>query len=336
MGRKRSPENAWLPPQTYRGKSAFEFRPRIGGTVILAPLDAPASAVWAAWEKHNTEAKPTIAAMAKQYFLSAQFRDLAPRTQRDHEEYWARLDKVFGHMDPAKLTPVSVRRYMDLRSAKVQANRERSFLQTLYAWGVERGFAASNPVQQVKKFSERARDRYITDAEYQAIYDHASLNVRAAMEISYLCAARMGDVLRLTIPQLHEDGIFIRQNKTGKKQIKRWTPRLRAAVDLARSQPSSIGTMFVLHDKNGQALSKSALQWGWAKALVDAKLKDADIHFHDLKAKGISDFEGDKKKFSGHQSDAMVARYDRKVPIVDTVAAAFPEKFPENDDGGAD
>ena len=39
--------------------------------------------------------------------------------------------------------------------------------------------------------------------------------------------------------------------------------------------------------------------------------------FHDLKAKGVSDFEGDKKKASGHKSEAMVRIYDRKRIEVD-------------------
>ena len=34
--------------------------------------------------------------------------------------------------------------------------------------------------------------------------------------------------------------------------------------------------------------------------------------FHDLKAKGVSDFTGDKKKASGHKSQRMVDIYDRK------------------------
>ena len=39
--------------------------------------------------------------------------------------------------------------------------------------------------------------------------------------------------------------------------------------------------------------------------------------FHDLKATGVSDFEGDKKKASGHKSERMVNVYDRKRIEVD-------------------
>ncbi|MCP5757042.1 integrase, partial [Klebsiella pneumoniae] len=76
-------------------------------------------------------------------------------------------------------------------------------------------------------------DVYIPDEDYLAVYECARIEVKVAMEISYLCAAREGDVFDLIVSELMEDGIFIEQNKTGKKQIKKWTPRLRAAIDLA-------------------------------------------------------------------------------------------------------
>lgn len=39
--------------------------------------------------------------------------------------------------------------------------------------------------------------------------------------------------------------------------------------------------------------------------------------FHDLKAKGISDFAGDKQRAGGHRTAAMVAVYDRKKIEID-------------------
>ncbi len=40
------------------------------------------------------------------------------------------------------------------------------------------------------------------------------------MEIAYLCAARVSDVLKMNWNQILEKGIFIQQGKTGVKQIK--------------------------------------------------------------------------------------------------------------------
>ncbi|EGJ02471.1 phage integrase family domain protein [Shigella boydii 3594-74] len=38
------------------------------------------------------------------------------------------------------------------------------------------------------------------------------------MEIAYLCAARVSDVLSLKWEQIGNDGIFIQQGKTGKNR----------------------------------------------------------------------------------------------------------------------
>ncbi len=46
-------------------------------------------------------------------------------------------------------------------------------------------------------------------------------------------------------------------------------------------------------------------------------------NFHDIKAKGISDYEGssrDKQLFSGHKTESRVLVYDRKVKNI-----PFPE-----------
>lgn len=40
---------------------------------------------------------------------------------------------------------------------------------------------------------------------------------------------------------------------------------------------------------------------------------------HDLKAKGISDYEGDKQHFSGHASKSMMERYNRTADVVEIV-----------------
>jgi hypothetical protein len=43
-----------------------------------------------------------------------------------------------------------------------------------------------------------------------------------------------------------------------------------------------------------------------------------DFTFHDIKGKGVSDYEGNKQEFSGHKNPAQVATYDQKVKVVDS------------------
>ncbi|MFG7543178.1 hypothetical protein ACG0W5_23225, partial [Klebsiella pneumoniae] len=116
--------------------------------------------------------------------------------------------------------------------------------------------------------------------------------------------------------------IFIQQGKTGIKQIKAWTERLSAAVDICREWGQDgpvIRTMY------GERYSYKGFNEAWRKARNAASEelgRPLDCTFHDLKAKGISDYEGsgrDKQKFSGHKTESQVLVYDRKVKISPTL-----------------
>lgn len=145
------------------------------------------------------------------------------------------------------------------------------------------------------------------------------------METSYLCAAREVDVFELQIPNLRADGIFIEQNKTGQKQIKQWTSRLRAAIDLARQHfLHQSATGFVFPSPSGGRMNKKTFNTQWNNAKTGAAVKlgrPVPGTFHDIKAKAISDFEGssrDKQLFSRHQTESQVLVYDRKIKRTQT------------------
>lgn len=260
----------------------------------------------------------------KKFLNSADYADLAPRTQKDylaHEKY---LLAVFGDAEAKAIKPEHVRRYMDARGkrSRVQANHEHSSMSRVYRWGYQRGYVPGNPCVGVDKFPKPQRDRYITDEEYIAIFTHATPAVKAAMEIAYLCAARVSDVLKMNWNQILDKGIFIQQGKTGIKQIKAWTERLSAAVDICREWGQDgpvIRTMY------GERYSYKGFNEAWRKARNAASEelgRPLDCTFHDLKAKGISDYEGsgrDKQKFSGHKTESQVLVYDRKVKISPTL-----------------
>ena len=316
--RKNSKDN-WMPPRVYRGKSAYEYRPPLGGAIRLCKLDEPNENVWLKYKeaKDLSLEKNTIAILAENFINSLQFRERKMTTQKDYRSCSKRIIEVFGEMNPNKVKIQHVREFMDFRG------------------------------EEIKRFREIPRTRYIDDYEYQTIYDLAPLNVQAAMEISYLCAARQRDVLNLTLSDIREQGLYIEQGKTGKKQIKEWTNRLRGAIDLAIEQPTTIKTKIIIHTKYGQAYTSSGFKalFGRVKdkafgrcpirkgeskehyksrkkefmSLYPGVLQCSNFTFHDLKGKGISDYIGDKQKFSGHKSREQMEKYNRKIEVVKIV-----------------
>ncbi|WP_308822746.1 tyrosine-type recombinase/integrase, partial [Sodalis praecaptivus] len=301
----------------------------------LCPLNASYAEVWVAYEEYmksidNNTHGDTFEKLINQFFESADFNALSKRTRIDYKGYSKFVTKPFGKMLPNDINPIHVRKYMDIRGVKsqVQANREKAFLSRVFRWGYERGLVTANPCQGVRQFSEKPRERYITEKEYSALYESADTLIKVAMEVSYLCCARQGDVLALRREQIMDEGIFIRQGKTGVKQIKAWSPRLIAVIKLASTLPLHVGiaSTFLLHQPNGDRYTTSGMNNRWQAAKVAAKKKypelNFDFTFHDLKAKGISDLSGslqEKQAISGHKNIGQTARYDRKIKVVPTV-----------------
>ncbi len=150
------------------------------------------------------------------------------------------------------------------------------------------------------------------------------------MELSYLNGSRGGDVRTITIADIKDIGIYIQQNKTGKKQIKELTDRLQDAVDLAMSiraeilAKGNVISPYLIINTHGQPYTASGLKTIWQKnkqRLAKEGITIAGWTFHDIKAKGISDFDGDKQKFSGHKSQRQVEDYDRKPQVTPTLSS---------------
>lgn len=341
MGRKRKPSDAWMPERVYRGRSAYEWKPRGGGTIRLGPLTMSRAELFAAYEKAQHDEVFTLSDLATKYFRSHQYHDLSPVTRKDYSDAWKQLEPAMGEAKPHEVTQVLVREYMDARSSKTRANRERSLLRTIFKWGIERGYAEKDPTEGVRTFKEAARTRYVSDEEYDAVYKLAPPTVQIAMEIAYLCAAREADVLRLKWSDVRENGIFIRQGKTNKAQVKLWTKRLRDVIDQARAlrkeaeaareaKGKVVTSIYVIQARSGQKYTESGFKAVWRKVLLKWLGEDADTNhpqwftFHDLKAKSITDYEGDKQRFSGHSSKRVMERHYNRKP--DEVRALNPKK----------
>ncbi len=325
-------EDLWMPPRTYRGRSAIEFKPKNGGTIRLCDMSSTPSQVWAAYEAliNDRRDEDTFAGLTERFFSSADFFELSVETQKDYRKYSLKVLSVFGKLPPDKIRPEHIRKYMDKRGIKsrTQANREKAFISRVFRWGYERGMVKANPTKGVKQFKEIARDRYITNAEYEALYSVSPVIVRVAMELAYLCCARQADVLEMKKGQLIEEGILIKQSKTSVAQIKAWSPRLEEAIKTAAGLPlkNGMSSLYVIHQPSGSKYTRDGFNSRWLKAKQDAKAAfphiDFNFTFHDLKAKGISDLSGtlyEKQAISGHKNVEQTARYNRKIAVVPVV-----------------
>jgi integrase len=241
---------------------------------------------------------------------------LAPRTQCDYRGYIENLRVVFGTAPPREVTAGHVSDYQAKRAERsvVQANREKSCLSAVFTAALRWHVVETNPCRLVPKLREAERDRYVTDAEFTAVYRLASPMMQCAMDLATMTGQREGDLLKLTRSQLTDDGIAFTIGKskrrhprhgkvveTAKRIIVEWSPELRAVVDrLKKLGPQIRPTL--LCNLEGKPFTSDGFRSNWHRLMTKATTPgDKDepaamserFTFHDLRAKSASDDELD-------------------------------------------
>jgi len=223
----------------------------------------------------------------------------APRTQRDNLIELDKLRAVFGKMLIEAIKPHHVRGYLDARgqTAKARANREKALLSHVFNKAREWGYtAAPNPCQGVKGFTESGRDRYVTDAEFQAVWKAADPTLRDAMDLALLTGQRPADVLKI---------------QTGAKRAIELVGELAQVVERINGRPRTRRSEFLIQDDDGKPLSQLALRGRFDRA---RKAVGVSFQFRDIRAKTASD-TGDlahSQKLLGHKNREMTEHYVRE------------------------
>lgn len=340
MPRNRSTDRQKLPKYVYLAKGWYVYREYLGVNefgqarfardIRLAPAGASLADIWQAHREVTTGTqRNTLAWLFNEFIGSPHFQTLAASTRKMYcrnartiVETRLKGGRTFGETPLKSLTPGVFRRYMDNRSthAYVQANRELSFIKSAFAWAYERDLIGTNPAAKVRKNKERPRENYVEDAEYMFMRDRASPPIYAAMELAYLCRARISEVLKFDRDMILDEGLLLERGKGSKTQLIGWTPRLREAIRQGRVGRDGNPKLsrYIISRNDGSPMTYEGFKSAWSRLKRKCKNDGLTITFtyHDLKAKGVSDFEGDKHRASGHKSPRMTAIYDRKVETV--------------------
>ncbi len=197
------------------------------------------------------------------------------------------LREAFSEFRLDDVRPKHIAEYLDQRDAKVAANREIALLSTIYTHAMRWGWTDTNPCDGVVRNPEKPRDRYITDEELEKLRQAASDQFRCIIDLAYLTAMRRGDILRLTLADVHPDGLHVVHQKTKKRLVYEQTPRLTALIDQIRRLRRRVRTLFLFATRDGQPYSESGFESIWRRLVGRAGL--VDVHFHDIRAKALTD-----------------------------------------------
>jgi integrase len=215
--------------QAWDGKRTF----RLGATLSAAYME------WASRLQKNEHAK-TIGSLLDRYALEV-IPTKKITTQQQNRVAIKQVRAMFGDMGLLDIKPRHIYQYIDLRSAKTSGRREMELLSHALTKAVEWGFIDRHPFKgEVRLKGEKPRTRYVEDWE---VVEFLSLQPRrkngsvlaaqAYIHLKLLTGMRRGDLLRLTMSDLQEDGIHVDPGKTkdstGKRQIFGWSDEVRAA-----------------------------------------------------------------------------------------------------------
>lgn len=281
------------------------------------PLGSDRAEALIAWARlEGTEPDPearTFDVIAQRYIREV-IPTKAPRTQRDNFKELDNLTAVFGRVQIDAIKPFHVRQYLDRRgqTAKARANREKALLSHLFNKAREWGYTdAPNPCQGVKGFTEAGRDRYVTDAEFEAVRQAAHPTVRDAMDLALLTGQRPADVLKIQRSDIRDGALWVVQNKTKAKRAIEITGELKAVIDHINARPRERLSAFLIQDDDGRPLSVYALRSRFDKA---RKAAGVAFQFRDIRAKAATD-TGDlahSQKLLGHRNREMTEHYVRQ------------------------
>ena len=247
---------------------------------------------------------------------SGRFAKLADKKERKRQlEVVLNTDARgrFGGKRYDNITPGTIRKYLDYKGT-VAANREIAALSAAWSYCYERDIVTvTNPCKGVRRLKETPRKRYVTANEYKAAYETMPSHIQVAMELAYLCRMRLGEVLDTRVKDIEEAGLNTRRQKGSKDALTLWSSRLEKAVNKGLRGCIRTPEMTIVN-RNGSPVKQSSFQTTWQRKMKEFEPR---FTFHDLKARGVSDFSGDKKKASGHKSERMVDVYDRKRIVIE-------------------
>lgn len=139
-----------------------------------------------------------------------------------------------------------------------------------------------NPCQGVKGFRESGRDRYVSDAEFQAVWEKADQTLRDAMDLALLTGQRI-----------------------------ELTGELAKLIERINARPRERLSAFLVQDDNGRPLGTFGLRSRFDKARSRAGV---NFQFRDIRAKTASD-TGDlahSQQLLGHKKRDMTEHYVRE------------------------
>lgn len=318
MGRPKNPNNRHLPPRmTSRtmksGVTHYYYRTTDGGKLPLGSNLADAKLKWAQLESRGQILPNDQWAAVSTKYRTQVLPSKAPATQIS---YGIALDKLGEVFDTARLTqikPMHIRGYLDARKAKVSANREIAIFSAVFNWARGLGITdCQNPVVGIKKHTEHAREVYVADEEFRALWNVAVPELQDALDIARLTGQRPADVIKMRRADISDGHLWVRQNKTGARIGIAVVEELAEIIERAKTRQRAATGLYLVQTDEGKRLTYTMLRDRFDAARLASKQQ---WQFRDLRSKAATDIDDltAAKELLGHRSETTTAAIYRRM-----------------------
>lgn len=265
---------------------------------------------------NTPEIARTVSDILDRYWLDCKSR-LAPRTQKDYPRHLKIIRQHFGDRIAADLRPKDFREFMDVEKGRIHRNRTLAVMSAAFTHAVRRLYWLDrNVLRDVARHDSQPRNRYVTDAEFEAFLAWVPMErIKLATQLALLTGQRQGDLLNLKWTDIKDGAVHFRQSKTGKRLAIELTPALKKV--LGKCSQLKNRREYVIGNEDGEKYTSEGFKSNWQRFMARwVALGNERWTFHDLRGKSASDSVTLDAAYErlGHTSIAMTRRvYDRGI-----------------------
>ena len=274
------------------------------------------------------------AALAAEFFSSAEFANLKPSSQATYRLSLAPVLELDGHRLVRDLSADKARKLIQEIGATrpAMANLTRAVLRRMFSFAVAIGQRRDNPFANSPKY-KIGTHRAWTDAELDTYKRRWQVGTRErlAYDVLLYSAQRVGDVVRIQRSLDIRNGVItVVQQKTGAEVFVPLHPALARSIKAGPAKG-----VYLIGDKDGRPIARRSLS-----VLISAAAKAAglpsDCVAHGLRKSALRRLaeHGSTSKeiqaVSGHRSLSEIERYTQQADQQRLAKAAI-SKLPDKD-----
>ncbi len=229
----------------------------------------------------------TWGGLVRAFKASPEWRQLADRTRKDYDT------RVFDWLKPMDDVPLEQVKGPDIfklrdKAGKKSTRRANYVIQVMsrvFAWGMPRGLARSNPaagVSLLKRDKSKPRaNRQWSMAECAAVLEAAPIHLKVPIGLCMFTGIREGDALRLRW-DIYSDGQF--NFRPNKNDYDLWIAPPPTLADILKAAPRDALTVSV--NSLGRQWTESGFRASWRKLrikLEEGKKVEAGLTIHGLR-----------------------------------------------------